>query len=120
MRPLIWIIDEEWAEYDLEQTMLKEKYPDCVIKFSSYDYEEDLQAFGKSADAILTQIYADISKETIKQLTCCKAIAVYGSGYDRVDIIAAKEKGIKVTNVAGYCKEDIADYVMAAVYFFYK
>ncbi len=120
MKPLIWVIDEEWAEYALEQKLLKEKYPDCVIKFSSYDYEKDLEAFGKDADAVLCQIYANIPRQTIARLSCCKAIAVYGGGYDRIDIVAAKEKGIKVTNISNYCKEDLADYVMAAVYFFYK
>lgn len=120
MNPLFWIIDEEWADYDLEQRLLKEKYPGCAIKFSSYDYAEDLEKFGRNADAILCQIYASIPGEVIRRLTRCKAIAVYGGGYDRVDIAAAKERGIKVTNVSNYCKEDLADYTMAAVYFFYK
>ena len=120
MKPLFWIIDEEWADYDLEQRLLKEKYPGCAIRFSSYDYAEDLKKFGHDADAILCQIYANIPGEVIRKLNRCKAIAVYGGGYDRVDIAAAREKGIRVTNVSNYCKEDLADYTMAAVYFFYK
>ena len=120
MKPLIWIIDEEWAEYDLEQQILNERYPGCTIKFSGYDYQVDLQDFGKNADAILCQIYTHISRETIEQLGNCKAIAVYGGGYDRIDIVAAREKGIKVTNVSNYCKEDLADYTVAAIYGFYK
>ncbi len=120
MKPLIWIIDEEWAEYELEQQILNERYPGCTIKFSGYDYQADLVEFGKDADAILCQIYTYIPKQTIKQLNCCKAIAVYGGGYDRIDIAAAREKGIKVTNVSNYCKEDLADYTIAAIYGFYK
>lgn len=120
MSKLIWIIDEEWAEYDLEQILLKEKYPDCTIKFSTYDYQKDLADFGKDADAIICQIYAEMPRATIEQLTKCKAIAVYGGGYDRVDTVAAKEKGIKVTNISNYCKEDLGDYTMAAIYGFYK
>ena len=46
----------------------------------------------------------------------CKAIAIYGGGFDRVDIEAAGKKGIPVTNVQGYCAEDLADYVIAAIY----
>ncbi len=120
MKPLIWIIDEEWPDYDVEQKLLREKYPDCSIKFSTYDYEADLENFGKDADAILCQIYARIPRQTIERLTRCKAIAVYGGGYDRVDIQAARERGVKVTNVSDYCKEDLADYTLAAVYFFYN
>lgn len=121
MKPLIWIIDEEWPDYDLETKMFQEKYPGCEIKITStYEYEADLKSFGREADAILAQIYVRFPAEVIEQLTRCKAIAIYGGGFDRVDTRAAKAKGIKVTNVSGYCKEDLADYVMAAVYFFYK
>lgn len=120
MNPVIWIIDEEWPDYEMEQKILREKYPDCSIHFSSYDYAADLENFGRDADAILCQIYARIPRETIERLTRCRAIAVYGGGYDRVDIVAARERGIKVTNVSNYCKEDLADYTIAAVYFFYK
>ena len=120
MPPLFWIIDEEWADYDLEQRMLKELYPDCIIKFSGYDYEEDLKNFGRQADAVICQIYAHIPAEVINQLIRCKAIAVYGGGYDRVDVAAAKAKGIRVTNVSNYCKEDLADFTLAAIYHFYK
>ena len=120
VKPLFWIIDEEWPDYELEKQMLREKYPECDIRFSSHDYAEDLQKFGRDADAILTQIYAHIPRDVIFQLNRCKAIAVYGGGYDRVDIDAAREKGIKVTNVSDYCKEDVADYTIAAIYFFYK
>lgn len=118
--PLFWIIDEEWNNYDVEHEMLKQKYPECTIKVSGYDYLDDLAAFGKDCDAILAQVYTDIPASVIEQLHNCKAIAIYAGGFDRVDVVAAKAKGIKVTNVSGYCTEDLADYVMAAIYFFNK
>lgn len=118
--PLFWIIDEEWSSYATEERMLKERYPDCDIRYSSYDYQDDLQTFGKDADVIICQVYAEIPQEVIAQLTQCRAIAVYGSGYDRIDVTAAKEKGIRVMNVGGYCNEDIADYVLAGIFYFYK
>lgn len=114
---LIWIIDEEWKDYDLENEVLKEKYPDVEIKCSTYDYKKDLEEFGYKADGILAQVYAPIPKETIDKLENCKGIAVYGGGYDKVDTVAAREKGISVTNISGYCAEDLADYVVAAMYF---
>ncbi len=118
--PLIWIIDEEWGDYEVEHDILPKEYPGCTIRRSTYDYKADLEEFGYRADLILAQVYASIPKETIDRLENCKGIAVYGGGYDRIDIKAAKEKGIPVTNVQGYCAEDIADYVMAAMYRFNK
>lgn len=119
-KPLFWIIDEEWDNYNVEHEMLKNKYPDCEIRVSGYDYQADLEAFGKDCDVILCQVYTHIPRAVIEKLTRCKAIAIYAGGFDRVDIVAAKEKGIKVTNVSGYCTEDLADYVMASIYFFNK
>lgn len=120
MKPLFWIIDEEWPDYEVETRILKEKYPDCRIEFSGNDYKKDLEAFGYKADVIIAQVYVHIPEETIERLENCKGIALFGGGFDRVDIQAAKEKGIMVTNVQGYCAEDLADYVMAAVYHFGK
>lgn len=114
--PLIWIIDEEWADYEEETRILKERFPDAEIHCSSYDFGMDLESFGYKADLILAQIYAPLPAGVIHRLTRCKGIAVYGGGYDRVDIQAAREMGIKVTNVQGYCAEDLADYVLAAIF----
>lgn len=120
MKPLFWFIDEEWKDYDIETAVLRQQYPDCELKFSNYDYERDLEEFGYRADAIIAQVYAQIRASTIQRLQNCKGIAVLGGGYDRIDTAAAREKGIGVTNVQGYCAEDLADYVLAAVFHFYK
>lgn len=117
MKPLIWIIDEEWSDYEIENHVLKESFPDCEIKYSKNDYKNDLESLGKKADAIICQVYVDMPKEVIDKLENCKIIAVYGGGYDRVNINAAKEKEIKVTYVPGYCIEDVSDYVIAAIYY---
>ncbi len=113
---LVWIIDEEWSDYKDEIEILQKELPNCELRFSTYEYEKDLTSFGRHADLIFAQIYAKIPASVIAQLEHCKGIAVYGGGYDRVDIKAARAKNIGVTNVRGYCLEDIADYVMAAIY----
>lgn len=117
---LIWIIDEEWTNYDLEKEYLPKVFPNVEIKISTYDYMEDLKKFGKKADAILAQVYASIPRDVIEKLENCKVISTYGGGYDRIDIDACREKGIKVTNIQGYCAEDLADYTLAALYHFNK
>lgn len=120
MKPLIWIIDEEWSDYNIEQERLKQAFPNCVIKYSGNDYQKDLDDFGRYADAILCQVYVTIGEETITKLESCQIIAIYGGGYDRVAVDAAKSKDITVTYVPGYCVEDVSDYVISAIYFFNK
>lgn len=119
-KTIIWIIDEEWSDYKDEQRLLQQEVPNAIIRCSSYDYAADLEAFGYEADIILAQIYAEIPAKVIARLKKCKGIAVYGGGYDRVDIVAARSKGISVTNVNGYCIEDIAEYVLAAILYVAK
>lgn len=114
---LIWIIDEEWKDYDMEKEQLEARYPGVEIRCSTYDYEKDLEDFGYRADGILAQVYASLPVSVINRLQNCKGIAVYGGGYDRIDVKAARAKGISVTNISGYCAEDLADYVVAALYF---
>lgn len=117
---LIWIIDEEWKDYDLEKETLEARYPGVEIRCSTYDYAKDLEDFGYKADGILAQVYASIPGSVIERLENCKGIAVYGGGYDRIDVEAARKKGISVTNISGYCAEDLADYVIAAMYYVNK
>ena len=51
----------------------------------------------------------DINKEVISRAKNLKVIARYGSGYDRVDIEAAKNAGIYVTNTPGANSTSVAE-----------
>lgn len=110
-----WIIDDEWKEHGLEETLLREAYPGCELRITDTLREEELLSFGGEVDIVLAQISARIDARVIAGLKRCRGIAVFGSGYDNVDIRAAKAAGIAVTNVNGYCAEDIAEYVTAVL-----
>jgi D-3-phosphoglycerate dehydrogenase len=73
---------------------------------------EGLAEQAPDADAILQQ-YAKIPRQTIERLTRCKAICRYGIGVDIVDVQAAHEHGIIVTNVPDYCLDEVADHAIA-------
>jgi D-3-phosphoglycerate dehydrogenase len=62
------------------------------------------------ADAILTS-WIDISKKIINSCPNLKYIGVIATGYSWIDIKAAKEKWIAVTNVPGYATESVAEIV---------
>ncbi len=54
-----------------------------------------------------------ITKEVITASKKLKLICVFATGYDNVDISAAKEKGIAVCNVPGYSTDSVALFTIA-------
>ncbi len=72
---------------------------------------EGLAELAADADAILQQ-YAKIFRETISKLKQCKAICRYGIGLDIIDVKAANEHGIIVTNVPDYCIDEVAEHTI--------
>jgi D-3-phosphoglycerate dehydrogenase len=115
MKKLIWIIDEEWPDYDTENEVFKNSFDSHEIRYTGDDYVRDFDDFGHKADAIICQINIKVDAAFIDKLQNCKLISVYGSGYNNIDIEAAKRKRIPVAFVPGYCALDIAEYVLAAI-----
>jgi len=74
--------------------------------------EEELILNCADADALLVT-YASINRRVIDSLKKCQVISVYAIGLDMVDVQAATEAGIRVTNVPGYCIEEVCDHAMA-------
>ena len=56
-----------------------------------------------------------ITRERIEKLPKLKLICEAATGYDNVDIEAAREHGIHVTNVAGYAKTAVVQHVFAMI-----
>ncbi|MEK5444654.1 C-terminal binding protein [Fredinandcohnia sp. FSL W7-1320] len=100
-------------EYDtLEPEMRVLEQLNAEIITAQCKTEEDVIHIAKDADGIIHQ-YAPFTKRVIDQLENCKVIARYGIGFDTVDIDAATEKGIFVTNVTDYCLDEVADHAVA-------
>lgn len=105
----IVITDCSWASYDVEQKFLP---ADAEVKCCQISTEEELIAECKDADAILAE-YAPLSKRVLSELKNLKVISNTAIGVDNIDVPAAKELGIAVCNVPGYCAYEVADHAMA-------
>ncbi|MDG1752143.1 MAG: D-2-hydroxyacid dehydrogenase [Thalassotalea sp.] len=64
------------------------------------------------ADIIITNKVI-LSEEVLSQLPQLKLICIAATGINNVDIAAAKKRNIAVTNVSGYAKNSVAQYVFA-------
>jgi D-3-phosphoglycerate dehydrogenase / 2-oxoglutarate reductase len=88
------------AKCDAELRLAEEPTPKAILKVA------------RDADAVLVT-YAQVTDEMIRQMMRCRIIARFGVGVDNVDIGAATEAGILVTNVPDYCVDEVSDHAMA-------
>lgn len=75
---------------------------------------EEVAEHVQGADALLV-CYAPVPGEVIRKLKGCRIIARYGIGVDNVDVEAATEAGILVTNVPDYCIDEVSDHALALI-----
>lgn len=73
----------------------------------------------KDADIVLTN-KVPLSAETLIRLPQLKFIAVTATGYNVVDVIAARIRGIPVSNLPIYGTDTVAEYVFALLLNFYR
>ncbi|WP_275540867.1 NAD(P)-dependent oxidoreductase, partial [Pseudomonas prosekii] len=69
--------------------------------------------YGARIDAVLTRGPLGLYADEIDALPALKIICVIGAGYEHVDLQAASDRGITVTNGAGVNASSVADHAMA-------
>ncbi|MFW6000782.1 MAG: D-2-hydroxyacid dehydrogenase [Halanaerobium sp.] len=74
--------------------------------------EENILERAKDAEIILTN-KTPISRDTINKLDSLEYIGVLATGYNVIDLEAAAENGIVVTNVPAYSTDSVAQFVFA-------
>lgn len=73
--------------------------------------EDDVISRCADADALLVQ-WAPISRRVIEALPRLKAISRYGIGVDMIDLEAARQRGVTVSNVPHYCVSEVATHAL--------
>lgn len=107
---LICVSDNRHDDYEIERKMLSSI--GAELRICDCKTPQDIAAQCCDADAILLNL-APMTAEAIGALKHCRVINRYGVGYDNVDLKAAEQAGIAVTNVPDYCMEDVSDHALA-------
>lgn len=97
---------------DLEWTELEK-----LGELTTYDRiaQEDVIAAIGTAEVALFTSKIKINKEIMDACPNLKFIGVTATGYDNIDIAAAKERGIAVCNVPAYSSEAVAQHTFALI-----
>ncbi|PKM58488.1 MAG: hydroxyacid dehydrogenase [Firmicutes bacterium HGW-Firmicutes-3] len=81
-----------------------------------YDYTNQEQIIERCADAqVVITNKGHFDKKTIEALSHLKLICMTGTGYDKIDIQAARARSIGVCNVLDYCSDSVAQHTLALV-----
>ncbi|MHB1006743.1 MAG: C-terminal binding protein [Chloroflexota bacterium] len=108
----VLVTDYVWPSLAPEQGVL-EPIGASVVASPSGD-AATLAALAADADAILT-CFAKVPRSVVEAGPGVRIIARYGIGVDNIDVAAATERGIVVTNVPAYCIDEVSDHAMSLV-----
>src|SRR5256714_14157742 len=111
-KPKVVLTDYVWKSLDVEKKTL-EGIADLVALQTKKPDEFLAQA--EDCDALLNTYAGPITADVMARMPKCRIIARYGIGVDTIDLDAATQAGIIVTNNPTYCIEEVAEHTMALI-----
>src|ERR1700675_194133 len=106
------LTDYVWESLDVEKKTLEGLAELVALQTKR---PEEFLAQAEDCDALLNTYAGPITAEVMGRMRKCKIIARYGVGVDTIDLDAATQAGIIVTNNPTYCIEEVAEHTMALV-----
>ena len=104
------LTDYVWESLDVEHEILGELADIVPIQVSD---PEQFFPEATDCDALLNTYAGPITAAIMAQMPSCRVISRYGIGVDTIDLDAATEAGIIVTNNPTYCIEEVAEHTIA-------
>lgn len=91
-----------------------------VTKYERSNPSEVLERLKKHNPDVVIVNKILMNKEAIDAAPNLKVIAEAATGYNNIDIEYAKEKGIRVANVAGYSTDSVVQHTFALLFYLYE
>jgi glycerate dehydrogenase len=97
---------------DLDIGPLRAVLPDLTL----YDQSDDVQIKERTSDAeVLLLNKVSITRPIIESSPRLKIIALSATGSNNIDLVAARERGVAVCNIRGYCTASVTQHVWGAI-----
>lgn len=107
---IVIVADCDHADIEIEKRVLADVCPD--LPWLHCRTEDEVIARCAGAEALLIQ-YAPLTRRVLESLKDCRVIVRYGVGVDTVDLRAAADLGIVVSNVPDYGTQEVSDHALA-------
>jgi D-3-phosphoglycerate dehydrogenase len=105
----VLITDYAWASIEPERQVLAEIGAELIA--AETGEEAELLTLAPTMDGILT-CWKPVREPVIAAAKKCQIIGRCGIGLDNIDVEAATEHGIVVTNVPAYCMDEVSAHAM--------
>ncbi len=103
--------DNSKGGLDIERKILEEINVELIDAERS---EQPIRDLIKNADGIIVS-QMEFDREIIESLEKCRIISRTGIGFENVDLKAATEMGIYVSNVPDYCIPEVSDHAIGLI-----
>ncbi len=101
---------QEW-----EEPFLKEGLKEHEVRLFKHALDEKTVNTAVDCEVISVFIYSNLNKQLISRLGKARLVATRSTGFDHIDIIACREKGILVCNVPVYGDTTVAEHTFALI-----
>ena len=113
MKPLVLVAFSEYGDKTVENEILTREL-DAQIVYARSIMEPEARELAKRADAIACTV-ENYSAGLLATLENCKILSRFGTGLDNIDLDAAAEHGIWVTNVPDAFVEEVSTHTIALI-----
>lgn len=110
-------LDKKTFNNDIDFSVIEQPLDRC--SYFATTAPDEVIARSKNADVIITNKVV-LNEALLQKLPHLKLICIAATGINNLDIDAAKALGIAVTNVSGYAKQSVAQYVFAQLLEYYQ
>lgn len=101
--------------YDVEQKMIKELGMDASIEVIPSGTEDEIIENAKDADVIIC-VYEPLTKKVLENLKNLKMVIFRSIGFNGIDMDYANEINLSVSHTSRYCTDEVANYVVSAIF----
>jgi D-3-phosphoglycerate dehydrogenase len=85
----------------------------AIVKVHGHEPDE-IAAYGATCRGLIL-FRARVDADLLDRLPYCRILARHGTGYELIDVEAARQRGIMVTYIPDFCTDELAEHVMAFI-----
>lgn len=105
----VYVLSDKWNDLDL---ITKDMTSEFDVKALVNLTEDEIIQECSDADALIIG-YEEITNKIMDELKNLKVIQFMAIGVDGIDLEYARKKNIEISNVPGYCFNEVADHALA-------